>query len=240
MSLMSSLVKYWIGPGLVVATCLFVSPVSWAEEIAESSSKDPENEDTTLVYGQVFFANHPNAVTALDIIRRIPTGRRIVASTRTDQRGFSTNEDRILVDGRRITGKRNGSLDTLGRITPDQIERIEIIRGESPDIRFSSGEAVLNVVMIQQERSNSGSWKMMAEAIEGIDVGLNGTLTYSLKKGRLATVLSADRREQVRTFKLNDRLFDASDRAIEDTHIVSRFLRYGVALKGTKKALNPI
>lgn len=184
---------------------------SLAEDSTGNLPVENAADETTLVYDQEYFAGHPNAITALDIIRRIPTGSQILDTRRSDRRGFAANEDRILIDGRRITGKQNDSISALERIAIDQIERIEIIRGESPDIRVSSGEAVLNVVLIKSDDAGSGSWQAMAEAVEGIDIGLNGKLAYGARAGNLAYVLSANRLDQVRTFKVQEEDFNAAD-----------------------------
>lgn len=183
----------------------------FGEDQPQTTDAEVAEEETTLIYDATFFAEHPNAITALDMIRRIPSGNRILATTQNNQRGFATNEDRILINSRRITGKQNDSISALARIPVDQIKRIELIRGASPDIRVSSGEAVINVVLDAKENTNSGSWRLMAEAVEGVDIGYNGKLSYSGNSGKLGYVLSADRFEQVRTFKLQEQGFDGTD-----------------------------
>jgi len=72
-----------------------------------------ETDENTIVYDEAFFAQYPNAVSILDIITRIPAGSEIIRTSGGDARGFSTNEDRILIDGRRYTGKANDSESAL-------------------------------------------------------------------------------------------------------------------------------
>jgi len=164
----------------------------------------PANEanGTTIVYGAEFFAQYPNAVSALDIINRIPAGQRIIQAGSNSARGFSANEDRILINGRRFTGKSNDSQSALERISLDQITRIEVIRGSSPDIKTSSQESLINIVLRDNENRNSGSWKLDSEYVKGMDAALGGLVSYGGKKGRVDYQLSFKRQEQRRNFAL--------------------------------------
>jgi hypothetical protein len=211
------------------ALLTFSGDLMAAEDFGSETAVNGEDE-TTLIYDQLYFAEHPNAVTALDIIRRIPTGNQILASIRTGQRGFASNEDRVLVNGRRITGKQNDSVSTLGRITLEDVARIEIIRGESPDVRVSAGEAVLNVVLAQEGDGGSGTWRVMTEAVEGIDIATNGNVSRSGRSGKLSYLVSAERIEQVRTIKFNEQLFDATDSLVSRLDEVEKvsYREYGL------------
>jgi hypothetical protein len=82
----------------LVLGCTYVQ----AQESEESRTLVADQaDDTTIVYGEEFFAQYPNAVSALDIINRIPAGQRIIQTGSNSARGFSANEDRILINGRR-------------------------------------------------------------------------------------------------------------------------------------------
>jgi len=161
-------------------------------------------DDTTIVYGKAFFAKYPNAMSALDIINRIPAGQRIIQTNGNNARGFSANEDRILINGRRFTGKSNDSRSALERIPLEQINRIEIIRGSSPDVKTSSQESLINIVLLDTDNSRSGSWKLDAEYVQGMDAALGGLLSYGGKKESVDFQVSFKRHEQRRMFALNE------------------------------------
>jgi len=130
-----------------------------AQQPDETAQPSQNAESSTIVYGPEFFAQYPNAVSILDIIERIPAGRLLLGTTGVAQaRGVSTNDDQILINGKRLSGKTNDSRDVLGRITVDQVARIEIIRGTSPDIKISNQELLINIVLKEGDAAGgSGS-----------------------------------------------------------------------------------
>ena len=177
---------------------------------AQSEGAAP-SDDTTISYCQDFFAQYPNATSVLDIIRRIPAGQRIIESSGGGARGFATNDDRILIDGKRLTGKSNDSEEALERITLDQVKCIEIIRGTSPDIKTSGGTSLINILLKQGgKKKGSGTWKLDGEIVKG-DAALGGLLSYGGQTGKLDYQLSARRRDQRRTFMLVEQQFTGTD-----------------------------
>ena len=191
-----------------VAIALMGATIADARAQPEGAAQTPE--DTTISYCQDFFAQYPNATSVLDIIRRIPAGQRIIQSSGGGARGFATNDDRILIDGKRLTGKSNDSEAALERITIDQVECIEIIRGTSPDIKTSGKTSLLNIVLKEGEKKGSGTWKLDSEIVKG-DAALGGLLSYGGKIGKLDYQLSAKRTDQRRTFMLTEQQFTGTD-----------------------------
>jgi len=80
--------------------------------------------------------------TALDMARQIPG---FTINEGGGDRGFGQADTNVLINGRRISGKSNGPIDALGRITAGDVVRFEVIDGSSLDISGLSGQ-VLNVV----------------------------------------------------------------------------------------------
>ena len=80
--------------------------------------------------------------TALDMARQVPG---FPIEEREEARGFGQADTNILVNGRRISGKSNGPLEALSRISASSVARLEILDGASLDIGGLSGQ-VLNVV----------------------------------------------------------------------------------------------
>ncbi len=79
---------------------------------------------------------------ALDMALQIPG---FTINEGGGDRGFGQADTNVLVNGRRISGKSNGPIDALGRITAEDVVRLEIIDGTSLDISGLSGQ-VLNVI----------------------------------------------------------------------------------------------
>jgi hypothetical protein len=79
---------------------------------------------------------------ALDMLRQIP-GFTIVSQ---DQgRGLGQANDNVLVNGERLSSKSDDVFSQLGRITPNRVERIEIVDGAALGIPGLSGQ-VANVI----------------------------------------------------------------------------------------------
>jgi outer membrane receptor protein involved in Fe transport len=164
---------------------------------------------TTVVYGQDFFAKYPNAVSVLDLIKRIPGTQPILNSGNDDNRGFSSNDDRILINGKRMSGKSNDSESALGRITLDKVLRVEIIRGSSPDVKVSGQEAILNIVLKEGAATKgSGSWRADARVTKGPEAGFGGFLSYGGALGDLDYFASFETIPRQRRFDRFELLFD--------------------------------
>src|SRR5688500_18054854 len=79
---------------------------------------------------------------ALDMLRQLP-GFTIVSQ---DQgRGLGQANDNVLVNGERLSSKSDDVFSQLGRITPNRVERIEIVDGAALGIPGLSGQ-VANVI----------------------------------------------------------------------------------------------
>ena len=65
-------------------------------------------------------------------------------------RGLGSGAGEILINGQRITGKNNGGRSALARISADQVEHIEIIRGTSTELNIRGGGQIVNVVLLDE------------------------------------------------------------------------------------------
>ena len=91
---------------------------------------------------------------ALDMVEQIPG---FTVREGGGERGFGQADTNVLVNGRRISGKSNGPIETLRRIPADDVVRLDIVDGASLDISGLSGQ-VLNVVT-SGERKFSGQFR---------------------------------------------------------------------------------
>ncbi|MDE2467006.1 MAG: TonB-dependent receptor, partial [Alphaproteobacteria bacterium] len=96
----------------------------------------------TLSYPASFFsAAHPN--TAYDMIRRLPG---FVFDDGTDARGYAGTGGNVLVDGQRPTAKTDDLKSILERIPASNVERIDVISGNSSGIDMEGHTVVANVI----------------------------------------------------------------------------------------------
>lgn len=168
---------------------------------------------STVIYNQDFFDQFPNAVSVIDIIRRIPGGQQILNSGGGQRRrGFSSNDDRILINGRRLSGKQNDSTSALERITLASVER-ELIRGGSPDVKVSSQEAILNIVLDGEAQDRGGgSWRAESRTANSGHTQFGGFLSYGDKLGNLEYFASARYSPRPMSISQDEFSFDEQDR----------------------------
>ncbi|MDG1859754.1 MAG: TonB-dependent receptor plug domain-containing protein [Emcibacteraceae bacterium] len=126
-----------------------------------SLAQDLENVgDSSIVsYEKEYFAKY-NTVTLLDMLQVIPGAKEILDKNKNQRgggggggggnqgdRGFGSSGDQILINGKRLAGKTNSVDDTLGRISSDQIEKVELIRGAASGLDVQSQGLIINVTL---------------------------------------------------------------------------------------------
>lgn len=191
--------------GLLVFTACMI-PVSIQAQIESEG---------TIIYGREFIEQFPNVVTVRDLISRIPGAEQIVGEGGSQARGFSRNNDQVLIDGKRLSGKSNDSRSVLSRINVSQVERIEIIRGSSPDIKVSSQESILNIVLREDAGRGSGSWEVEARTIHTGRTKIGGQVSWGGKLGNLEYFASFESSTRHRAPNQLERTFDNTGNLLE-------------------------
>lgn len=132
--------------GKVIPVLLFLSGTVEAQQSALSGTGGAG--PTTAIYAAADFDRY-DVLTATDILRRIPGASAVLnmAEATEAERGFGSSGDQILINGRRIAGKSNEIMSVLGRIQASLVERVELIRGISPDLEVRSEGLIVNVVL---------------------------------------------------------------------------------------------
>jgi outer membrane receptor for ferrienterochelin and colicin len=114
-------------------------------QFAYAQTVQSDGDASIVTYEKVYFANY-NAVTLLDMLQIIPGVNDILNRNQNQggggasgqgSRGFGSGGDQILINGKRLAGKSNSVDDTLGRISADQVRKIELIRGTTGWLRCS-------------------------------------------------------------------------------------------------------
>jgi len=183
-----------IGAALLTSTMLIpYSGIVAAQDTDKNQEIQNQEESSTTVYGPEFFATFNNLISALDMVQRVPGGSALLGNGGGGgSRGFGSNQDTVLINGKRISGKDNDSRSALGRISVSQVARIEVIRGSSPDVKVSSQSSFVNVVLSEDAKGGSGTWEIGTKITKSGRVAPTSTLSYSGKTGRLEYFIEAD------------------------------------------------
>lgn len=147
-------------------------------------------------YDQSYFAAY-NAITAEDLLRRIPGIQDLLAPPDDDgsgPRGFGSGGSPFLFNGRRLSGKTNDPLTALKRIQARQVVRVEVIRGSVPglDVRIGDEGVLVNVVLAETLSSSYGSWEASASYYTSGAWRLGGKVSYAGDYGPLAYTFSME------------------------------------------------
>lgn len=146
---------------------------------AEVASDDAS---TTLVYDGAFFAQY-RPLTALDMLRWVPGVADIVPTDGdgggSGQRGFGSDGDQILINGKRLSGKSNDIASALARIQAEAVARVEVIRGTASGLDVRSQGLLVNVILTEMADRNTGSWQVHVGDYTKAGTLLDGLVSYS-------------------------------------------------------------
>lgn len=170
-----------------------------------ASAQDNVGEDSTVLYPASYFAEF-NPVTAQDMLDRIPGvgsatggggggrgfgGPRQGGGNGGRGLGSGSGGTQILINGKRTAGKNNATSGQMDRITAEQVDFIEIIRGTSGDLDVRGSGQVVNVVLFEELSANSLSYEVNMDRYLDGNTQPGGSLSYSGQSGAFTYVLSA-------------------------------------------------
>lgn len=200
---------------VLAVACAYVlgAPLLWAQSAADSGASDPlvtpgatgtpdDADSSTIVYGEEFFSQY-NVTTVEDILRRIPGVSAILDGSGggggggqggNDRRGFGSDGDQVLINGRRLAGKSNEISSALRRIQIQNLDRVELLRGTTSDIDVRSDGVVVNLILREGAAASSSGSAMLAPQLdeEGL-VDLDGALTYNGEAGQFTYFVGLER-----------------------------------------------
>ena len=172
---------------IVIAFLLFLTaPLTLAQLV------QPEfpNDTSTVIYPANYFAEF-FPVSANDMLNRIP-GIGLALRGGNSGRGLGSGGGEILINGQRITGKNNEGRDQLNRISADQVEYIEIIRGTSEELEIRGGGQIVNVVLINTPNRSSTSLEVRTDRKQDGTLDPGGQISLSGQSGNLNYLLSLE------------------------------------------------
>lgn len=175
-----------------------------------STAQDNVGDESTVRYDAAYFEEWA-PITAQDMMDRIPG----MSSGGGSSRGFSggrggpggsrggggrgggrgfgggNSGSEILINGKRTAGKNNSTGSQLGRITAEQVDYIEIIRGTSGELDVRGSGQVVNVVLFEQLSSSTVQYELRGDQSDDNTLSPSGSLSFSGQQGDLNYQLSA-------------------------------------------------
>jgi outer membrane receptor for ferrienterochelin and colicins len=160
-------------------------------------TQDATEDGATVTYPASYFAEY-GAVSVNDMLNRIP-GINIALEGNQVPSGLSGGNDRglggnsqILINGKRLAGKANEASSQLERIAADQVDYIEIIRGNSGDLDVSNSGQLVNIVLFETQPTSSLSAELGLTQTQDGTLKPLGSFSYSGQAGKVNYLLSAD------------------------------------------------
>ncbi|MEL7449437.1 MAG: TonB-dependent receptor [Pseudomonadota bacterium] len=173
------------------------------QEVASAdatASADPVCSGTscTVQYQAGFFARYA-PVTALDMVNNLPG---FALDDGDGSRGFAGSAGNVLVDGARVSSKSESPSNVLSRIPAANVERIEVIRGQTGGTDLRGQTVIANVIRTGGDMS--GAWQLGANTYQpnggfwpfgstsaAIDLD-NASLTVGVEASRYFRLFEAD------------------------------------------------
>jgi len=152
---------------VVVALFLVGSSVLLAQETNESDSMPEVREIAGVTSYTVDFFEDQSPATAFDMAGQLPGFSFQDSET---SRGFSGAAGNVLINGRRPSTKSTRLSDVLRRIPVSAVERIDLVRGSSPDIDMQGLPIVANVIRTSGN-SSSNALQVTTKFFPGGDFG---------------------------------------------------------------------
>lgn len=191
-------------------------------------------DEATVTYPASYFSEYA-PVNAKDMLDRIPGVGSTTGGGPSSSGGFrggggggggrgfgsGSGSSEILINGKRTAGKNNQTSGVLNRITADQVDYIQIIRGTSGELDVRGSGQVVNVVLFEELSNSSITYQINADRNRDSDIAPGANLSYSNRIGGFDYVLSAvaEPRYGHRESEENSILgnFLPNDRVIEDS-----------------------
>jgi outer membrane receptor for ferrienterochelin and colicins len=179
-----------------------------------ASAQTNQGDASTVTYPASYFAEF-SPVTAQDMLSRLPGGGGDSGGRGGPPGGFGGGGggfsggggggrgfgsgggggNQVLINGKRTAGKNNQTSGQLSRISADQVNYIEIIRGTSGALDVRGSGQVINVVLFEQFTNSSVSYEASVNQARDSTLSPAGSLAYSGQRDGLNFLINASRRD---------------------------------------------
>lgn len=193
-------------------------------QFANAQTVQSDGDASIVTYEKIYFANY-NAVTLLDMLQIIP-GVNDILNRNQDQggdRGFGSGGDQILINGKRLAGKSNSVDDTLGRISADQVEKIELIRGTTAGLDVQSQGLVINISLLEGTSTSTTFWRLQNRFTIHHRNQPGGLISYSGSWDALDYTFSVERKRGGFNRERIEQFLDANGDKTSDQFVDHKF-----------------
>lgn len=161
--------------------------------VVPAQAQEVAAESSTVVYPATYFTEYA-PITAQDMVDRIPGVGSVTGGGGPGGGGNASRGgrglgggggDQVLVNGKRTAGKNNETRGMLNRITAAQVDYIEIIRGTSGELDVRGSDQIINVVLFEEQSSNSLSYEINMDRYADHKTQPGGSLALSGQAGDL-------------------------------------------------------
>jgi len=189
-------------------------------------AQSQDSSESTVTYPADYFTQFA-PVSVNDMLNRIP-GIGLALDEDPAGRFSSGNNrglgagDQILINGKRLAGKANEARSQLNRITADQVDYIEIVRGTSGDLDVQNVGQLVNIVLLESLSSTVLSGEFGVTHFRDGTIDPTGSFALSGQSGQLNYLLSADVRsnyEALESFEISV----LPDTTLNETRAYDRF-----------------
>ena len=127
---------------LVLLSTLLLMPLAPIVE----ANKNSEKAVRQIYYPRDFLQFVPRS--AFDLVQQVPG---FSIDEGGGDRGLGQADSNVLINGRRVSGKSNGPIQALERLSVDSVIRLEVVDGASLDIGGISGQVVNVITAAEKE-----------------------------------------------------------------------------------------
>lgn len=216
--------KNWL-LGITYTTLVSVTNMAHAQESAD--------DDSTITFPASYFAQF-NPTTINDMLDRVPGIELIRAGSgslaRDGDRGLGS-ESPILIDGKRLAGKANEADSQLARISADEVNYIEIIRGTSSDLDVQNAGQIVNIVLLESQSRSTIASDVTLNYHEDGTSSPAGSISWSKQSGAWSYLLNG----QVNTTYGNQENFETS---LNGDLSLNEYIDWGRITEETQVGLN--
>lgn len=171
---------------LVVSSTILICVTNMAH------AQESADGDSTITFPASYFAQF-NPTTINDMLDRVPGIELIRAGSGTlasdGDRGLGS-ESPILIDGKRLAGKANEADSQLARISADEVDYIEIIRGTSSDLDVQNSGQIVNIVLLESQSRSTIASELILNYHEDGTSNPAGSVSWSRQSGAWSYLLN--------------------------------------------------
>ncbi|GHF23986.1 hypothetical protein GCM10017044_18200 [Kordiimonas sediminis] len=152
--------------------------------VSAASPPAPENYAT-----EYFEARDPS--NALQMVQFIPNADSVLSGG-GGGRGLGGRSERLLINGKRITGKSTGAQTVLEQMPPDSVETIEVYRNGAEHLGLTGSNMVVNVVLKPGSSALTGRWATEAILKNRGIMAPNASVNLNYRNGSRLVTLGAE------------------------------------------------